>query len=221
MSPAMNSRNNAPGPDLAKLMFAIIPVVSPPSNAIMHGSLSAVMAGVADSDLLRQTRNDAVTAMNDAVTTMAKLDQEKEELKRAQGELSAQKALFADTVMKFIDVVGKGAVLLDRVQQHRADQEKFAEPISTPGQGPSTDDIEAPGITSEHPAELLPVTADEILPPAVTEAKDPEQYGLGPDDPELEADEELPAPLANLEPEASPPRGSVTAQPISVSLSSK
>jgi hypothetical protein len=59
----------------------------------MHGSLSAVMQSVADSDLLKQTRNDAVTALNDATVKMAHVEELQAELKRQQGELSAQKAL--------------------------------------------------------------------------------------------------------------------------------
>jgi hypothetical protein len=66
----------------------------------MHGSLSAVMQGVADSDLLKQTRNDAVKALNDATVKMAHVEELQAELKRQQGELSAQKALLADSTIE-------------------------------------------------------------------------------------------------------------------------
>jgi hypothetical protein len=199
----------------------------------MHGSLSAVMAGVADSDLIRQTRNDAVTALNDATARLSRADQREAELERREGELAARKALLADTALKVADFAGRACALYEEYKQRRADQERFAEPLSAPpcditsGDPSGSHDTAAPvGEPEPREAELTP--SDDILPPAVTPPKEELEDREEQDDPELSdassrvGDEELPEPLAAYEPEDPPePRGSVFPQPTAISLNSK
>jgi hypothetical protein len=192
--PAMSTRDRYPDVDPAKLLFAIVPVVSPPSNAILHGSLSAVLGGIQDSDLLKQTRNDAVTAMNDAVTKMAKADQREEELTRRDAALSAREALLNDATRRICDFAGRMGTLFDRLEQRRADAEKFGEPISAP------------------PGDIRPGTpgSDDLLPPHITPAVEEPEL----EDPATE-DGELPPDLAKLQPKDPPePPGTVYPSPL-------
>src|SRR5262249_2270412 len=68
--PAMSSRDKYTDPDPANLQFAIIPVVTPPTNAIAHGSLNAVMEHVIDS----QVRSDAEDLLAAAAQPVGSLE---------------------------------------------------------------------------------------------------------------------------------------------------
>jgi hypothetical protein len=175
MMPAMSSREKYNEPDPAKLLFAIVPVVSPPSNAIMHGPLNAVMAGVSDSALIRQTRNDAVSALNDAVTKMAQVDQREAELNKRDQQLTTRELALNAATRNVVDFAGRLSELYDRMEQQRNDQ--LEGPLPLP---PGMRDAEQPTElrTNEPPAAtksaLLGVRDEgELESPKL--AKDPEE----------------------------------------------
>jgi hypothetical protein len=163
--------------DPPKLQFAIIPVVTPPTNAIMHGSLSAVMSGIADSDVLKQTRNDAVSALNDATSRLAKADQREAELNRREQEINARELALNAATRNVVDLAGRLSELYDRLEQLRADkladdQEEQELETHIPG-----------GELHELPAkpelELAPELEDDdepnMLPPAPAPTRDPDE----------------------------------------------
>jgi hypothetical protein len=86
----MSSREKYIDPDPAKLQFAIIPVVTPPTNAIAHGSLNAVMEHVGDSEALRQVRSDAVSAATDARASIADAIARTDAIARRETDVSAR-----------------------------------------------------------------------------------------------------------------------------------
>ena len=193
--PAMHARNKSThtdpdhtDPDPAKLLFALIPVVKPPENAIMCGPMSVIMAGIQDSDLIRQTRNDAVTAISDATSRLAKADEREAELNRREQELNAREAMLNDTTRRVVDFAGRLSELYGHMEQRRNDQLEGPLPLP-PGAEPSRDPVVAPVLEDEG----------ELESPKL--AKDPEEQDPDFADQEYETefrapgDPDLPEPL--------------------------
>jgi hypothetical protein len=187
----MHARNNKPphnDPDPAKLLFALIPVVKPPENAIMCGPMSVIMAGIQDSDLISQTRSDAISAINDATSRLAKADQREAELERREQELNAREAMLNDTTRRVVDFAGKLGSMFDAIEKHRADQ--LAGPLPDP-----------PGFEPEREPVVAPVLEDEGELEAPKSAKDPKEQNPTFDDQGTETefpspgDPDLPEPL--------------------------
>jgi hypothetical protein len=95
-------------PDPAKLQFAIIPVVTPPTNAIAHGNLDAVMEHIVDS-ATRSDAQDLLTAAAQAVGSLETIQTQKDQL-------------FARSVQMLNDRMEHLARRMDSIEQGRADK---------------------------------------------------------------------------------------------------
>jgi hypothetical protein len=153
--------------------------------------LIGVTSGVEECLRATQTRFDQVRADTAGFVNT---------LKDREQQVSAREDAVSTRERAVLDLVGGASKLLDRLERHRADAEKFAEePALPPGEEPPTSDEEM-----QPTGHLHEVPAKE--------------------EPELEGteDEELPPELAKLEPEKPPePRGSVFPQPTAISLNSE
>jgi hypothetical protein len=91
----------------ANAEFAIVPVPEgkPPSNAIMHGSMSAVMERIADSK-----------ARSEAEATIARAEQAAAELEQQQ---QREQQIIADGVRKFADGILELTHRVDQLEQER------------------------------------------------------------------------------------------------------
>src|SRR6516164_9178342 len=90
----------------ADVQFAIVPVSDkPPANAIMHGSMSAVMERVADS----KARKDAEAVIARAGQAAAELEQQQQR----------EQQIVADGVRKFADGILELTHRLDQLEQER------------------------------------------------------------------------------------------------------
>jgi hypothetical protein len=112
-------------------------------------------------------------------------------------DLSAREDALAARERVVADLMGRAASLLDRVNARIGDAEKFAEPISLPPGEQRAEDAPAPSPGGELHA----------VPPT--------------EEPDLEADQELPPELERLEPESPPPSGTAFPQPTAISLNSE
>ena len=90
----------------ADVQFAIVPVSDkPPANAIMHGSMSAVMERVADS----KARKDVEAVIARAGQAAAELEQQQQR----------EQQIVADGVRKFADGILELTHRLDQLEQER------------------------------------------------------------------------------------------------------
>jgi hypothetical protein len=82
---------------------------------------------------------------NDSAAIAAKHDERERELQARADAISARERQHAVSVARFTDFVGKAAVLFDRIEKARADQER--EPIAHPPGHPSAQEDDAPAHT--------------------------------------------------------------------------
>ena len=165
--------------------------------------------------------------------TLARFDQVRADtanfvttLQEREQQVSAREDAVARRERAVLDLVGGASALLDRLERHRADQERFAEePATPPGDITSGDPSGSHDNTDPAPGEEPPRETDDIVPQAALPADHPEEEFLDPEDledPEATEDEWLPPALAELEPEKPPePSGTVFPSPTAVSLNSK
>ena len=144
----------------ADVQFAIIPVEGkPPTNTIMHGSMSAIMERVADSK-----------ARTEAEKVIARAEQAAAELEQQQ---QREQQVIADGVRKFADGISDLTRRVDELEQARetrraldAATEVTQQMLTIPKGAPDPDapDDDAPGHVPGGELHDLP-------------AKDPEQLG--------------------------------------------
>src|SRR6516225_8725272 len=90
----------------ADVQFAIVPVSDkPPANAIMHGSMSAVMERIADSKA--RSEAEAVIARAEQAAAELELEQQREQ------------QIIADGLHKFIDGITDLTRRVDELEQSR------------------------------------------------------------------------------------------------------
>jgi hypothetical protein len=180
------------------MQFAIIPVVSPPSNAIAHGSLDAVMEHIVDS----QARSDAEDLLTRAAEAVGSLE-----------TIQAQKdQLFARSIQALNDSLGHLTRRMDALETRRADDaRRVAEQNAAREQQAreAEEELEAeppPG----YPQDAVPALEleDEVPPPGGELHAHPP-----PEKPDLEDDEYDPPEFPGPEPER--PREPVAKAPAS------
>jgi hypothetical protein len=127
---------------------------------------------------------------NDAAGIAAKQDAREAELNARQDAISARERQHAVSVARFTDFVGKAAVLFDRIEKARADQEREQEdPIALPPGTPPDNQNKLPEPSLALEDDSIPGKApgessledDTHIPSGelhVIAAKDPEQEGL-------------------------------------------
>jgi hypothetical protein len=142
----------------ANAEFAIVPVSDkPPANAIMHGSMSAVMERIADS----KARTEATALIRRAADAAAELKQQQER----------EQAAIDDGVRKIADGILKLTHRIDQLEQERetrraldAATEVTREMLTIPKDAPDP----------EAPADETPALAGELttIPPSHPEDKE-------------------------------------------------
>jgi hypothetical protein len=165
-------------------IFAIVPVSDkPPANAIMHGSMSAVMERIADSK-----------ARTEAEATIARAEQAAAELAQ-QNEREQQ--IIADGVRKFTDGILELTHRVDQLEQERetrraldaateVTQQMLTIPKDAPDPEAPADETPAPGGELHDLAPVDPerlgqtVTADQGDLPAALLEKTPPDPGTAP-----------------------------------------
>jgi hypothetical protein len=154
-----------PGP---QELFAIIPVYDkPPAGAIAHGSMSAVMEHVVDS----QTRNDSQQLLKDAAAALGVLEHVQDR----------EAALQERQIRAFCDSVGKLSRRLDALEAKRKEQARR--------------DAEAEAKAIADYLDSLPDPDDpnqggDLSPVGATTPRDPAAVGADTSD----GDEEIPEP---------------------------
>ena len=163
----------------ADVQFAIVPVSDkPPANAIMHGSMSAVMERVADS----KARKDAEAVIARAGQAAAELEQQQQR----------EQQIVADGVRKFADGILELTHRLDQLEQERetrraldaateVTQQMLAIPKDAPDPEAPADETPAPtgelhDVPPSHPADKEQLAASEDqgnLPPELLEGAPP------------------------------------------------
>jgi hypothetical protein len=149
----------------AEAIFAIVPVSEgkPPANAIMHGSMSAVMERVADS----KARSEATALIRRAADAAAELKQQQER----------EQAAADDGVRKIADGILKLTHRLDQLEQERetrraldaateVTEQMLAIPRDAPDPEAPADETPAPTgelttIPPSHPADKEQLAASE------------------------------------------------------------
>jgi hypothetical protein len=164
----------------ADVQFAIIPVEGkPPTNTIMHGSMSAIMERVADS----KARTEAEKVIARAGQAAAELEQQQQR----------EQQIIADGVRKFADGILELTHRVDQLEQERetrraldaateVTQQMLAIPKDAPDPEAPADETPAPGgeltvIPPSHPEDKEQLAASEDqgnLPPELLEGAPPE-----------------------------------------------
>jgi hypothetical protein len=197
----MSSREQYIDPDPAKLQFAIIPVVTPPTNAIAHGSLDAVMEHIVDS----QVRSDAEDLLAAAAQAIGSLENTQVQSNQT----------FARGIQMLNDMMDHMSRRLDSLVSRRADKAHRDEREEREAQQKADRINTALDTLNQHMGGEL-----RTIPPSQPE-----------DEEELRASDQgdLPTPLLKdtpLDPgtepvDPDPTEGRVQPQPISVSLNAR
>ena len=142
----------------ANAEFAIVPVSDkPPSNAIMHGSMSAVMERVADSK-----------ARSEAEKVIARAEQAAAELEQQQRH---EQQIIADGVRKFADGITDLTRRIDQLEQERETRRALDAAIEVTREMLT---IPEGALDPDAPADEIPAPGGElhVVPPSHPEDKE-------------------------------------------------